>query len=53
MSFFVLSNQGMVEHTVVGSVFSGSLDAAVWGGGFLVVLAWLFYASGSRLIHRS
>ena len=42
----------MVEHTVVGSVFSGSLDAAVWGVGFLVVLAWLFYVLGSSLIHK-
>ena len=42
----------MVEHTVVGSVFSSSVDAAVWGVGFLVVLAWLFYVLGSSLIHK-
>ena len=43
LSFFVLTNRGMFEHTVVGSVFSSSVDAAVWGIAFLVVLVWLVY----------
>jgi len=32
LSYLVLINRGMVEQTVVGSVFSGSVDALVWGG---------------------
>jgi hypothetical protein len=47
LSFFVLSNRGMVEHIVSGSVVSASLDPVVWGGGVFVVLAGLFYGLGS------
>lgn len=47
LSFFVLSNRGMVEHGVSGSLVSASLDPFVWGGGVFVVLAGLFYGLGS------
>ena len=47
LSFFVLSNRGMVEHTVSGGLVSASLDPFVWGGGVFVVLAAFFYGIGS------
>ena len=50
LSFYVLTNRGMVEHNVVTSLFSESLDRFVWAGGVFVVLAGLFYGlSSSRL----
>jgi len=52
LSFFVLSNRGMMEHVVSGSLVSGSWDIGVWGCSVFVVLAWLFYDFGSRLSNR-
>jgi hypothetical protein len=52
LSFFVLTNRGMYEHTVVGSVLSGSLDTVVWSVGVPVVIAWLFFTLGLRLIRN-
>ena len=50
LSFFVLSNRGMVAHGVSGSLFSTSLDRVVWVCAVLVVLAWLFYGLGSGVV---
>jgi hypothetical protein len=46
-SFFVLSNRGMVEYVINGSLISASLDSVVWVFAVFVVLAWLFYRLGS------
>jgi hypothetical protein len=43
LSFFVLSNRGMVEHIVSGSIVSARLDIVVWSVAVFVVLAGLFY----------
>lgn len=50
LSFFVLSNRGMVEHNVIFSIFIGSLDIAIWVVVVFVVLAWLFYNLVSNII---
>jgi hypothetical protein len=50
LSFFVLSNRGMVEHVVGGSLVSVPWDVGVWGGAGFIVLAWLFAALGFRLV---
>jgi hypothetical protein len=50
LSFSVMSNRGMVEHTVVGSVSSGSIDVGVWGIGLLIALAWSLFSLGSKLV---
>jgi len=47
LSFFVLSDRGMIEHTVSGGLVSASLDSLVWGGGVFVVLVVFFYGLGS------
>ena len=47
VSFFVLSNRGMAEHSVSGSLISAPWDLAVWGCVALVALAWLIYRLGS------
>ncbi len=52
LSFFVLSNRGMVEHVVSGSLVSVSWDVGVWSVALFIVLAWLFYALGFRSIAR-
>jgi len=52
LSFFVLSNRGMVEHTVSGSVISVNWDLAVWASAVFVVIAWFFYGLVSREIGR-
>jgi hypothetical protein len=49
LSFFVLSNRGMVAHSVSGSLVSAPWDLAVWGCAVLVVLAWLIYDLGSAV----
>jgi hypothetical protein len=49
-SFFVLSNRGMVEHNVIFSIFSGSLDIAIWVVAVFVVLAFIFYNLASNII---
>jgi hypothetical protein len=41
LQYFVLSNRGMAQQTISGSILSGSLDIAVWGFAIFVVLAWL------------
>ncbi len=46
LQYFTLSNRGMVEKTVSGSILSGSLDVAVWGIAIFVVVAWLIYSLG-------
>ena len=48
LSFFVLTNRGMVEHNGIVSLFSSSLDRYVWEGAVLVILVGLFYGLGSR-----
>ena len=52
LSFFVLSNRGMVEHGVSGGLFSTSLDRTVWACAVLGVLAWLFYGLSSGFDSR-
>jgi hypothetical protein len=42
----------MVEHTVIGSLFNRSLDAAIWGVGILVAVAWMCYVLGLKLVHE-
>jgi hypothetical protein len=46
LRYFVLSDRGMVEQTVSGSVLSGSLDVAVWGIAIFVILVLLGYNLG-------
>jgi hypothetical protein len=56
LRYFVLSDRGMVEQTVSGSVLSGSLDVAVWGIAIFVILVLLGYNLGlnkDRLYSRS
>ena len=48
LHYFVLSNRGMVEQTVSGSILSGPLDIAVWGIAIFVVLVWLGYNLGLK-----
>ena len=50
LSFFVMSNRGMVEHVVSGSLVSVPWDVGVWGGASFIVLAWLFTVLGFRLV---
>jgi len=50
LSFFVLSNRGMVEHVVSGSLVSVPWDVGVWSCAVFIVLAWLFCDLGSRLV---
>jgi len=50
LSFFVLSNRGMVEHVVSGSLVSVPWDVGVWSCAVFIVLAWLFYDLGSSLV---
>ncbi len=52
LSFYVLTNRGMVEHNAVTSLFSESLDRFVWCGGIFVALAGLFYGLGSSKLDR-
>jgi len=52
LSFFVLSNRGMVEHVVSGSIVSVPWDVGVWSVALFIVLAWLFYAVGFRSLGR-
>jgi hypothetical protein len=52
LSFYVLTNRGMVEHTAIANLFSESLDRFVWCGGIFVALAGLFYALASSKIDR-
>jgi hypothetical protein len=53
LSYFTLVSRGMVEQTVVGSIFSGFVDALVWGGGFLVAVFCLFYVWCSKIVYAS
>ena len=53
LSYFTLVSRGMVEQTVVGNIFSGSVDAVVWGGGFLVAVSCLLFALGSKIANAS
>jgi hypothetical protein len=46
LQYFTLSNRGMVQQTVGGSVLSGPLDVAVWGTAVFVVLLRLGYSLG-------
>ncbi len=52
LQYFVLSNRGMVEQTVSGSVLSGSLDLAVWGIAVFVVLVWIGYNLGLNNVRK-
>jgi hypothetical protein len=52
LSFFVLSNRGMVEHNVTFNILGGSLDIAVWGAAVFVVLGWFVYTLASNIIGR-
>jgi hypothetical protein len=53
LSFFVLSNRGMVERIVSGSVVSSSSDVAVWSFAVFIVLAWLLYNLSLSKVRRS
>jgi hypothetical protein len=53
LSFYDLTNRGMVEHHGVASLFSESLDRFVWCGGIFVALAGLFYGLGSSKFGRA
>ena len=53
LSFFVLSNRGMVDHVVSGSLVSVPWDVGVWSFGVLIVLARLFYDLRIKLAGRS
>ena len=50
LSFFVLSNRGMVEQTVNGNILTGFWDSTVWGLGVFVVLAWLVYKLKLKMV---
>ena len=50
LSFFVLSNRGMVEQTVSGNILAGFWDSVVWGLGVFVVLAWLVYKLKFKMV---
>ena len=50
LSFFVLVKRGMFEQIVSGNLISATWDLVVWGGGVFIVLAWLGYNLGSRII---
>jgi hypothetical protein len=43
VSFFVLSNRGMAEHVISGSLVSALWDVGFWSGAIFVVLAWLLH----------
>jgi hypothetical protein len=43
LSFFVLSNRGMVEHTVSGNLISNNSDLAIWVCSAFGIIAWLLY----------
>ncbi len=43
LSFFVLSNRGMVEHTVVRPLVSVPWDTAIWSVAVFVICLWSFY----------
>ena len=48
LHFFVLSNRGMSEKVVSGSLLSLPLDTAVWGFSILAVLGWFVYSFSIR-----
>jgi hypothetical protein len=43
VTFFVLSNRGMVEQKIISSIVSNNFDHFLWGGSLMAVLAWLIY----------
>jgi hypothetical protein len=47
LSFFVLSNRGMVDHVVNGNLISAPWDIGVWGCAIFIVSVWLVLFSGS------
>ena len=49
LHFFVLSNRGMSENVVSGSLLSLPLDIAVWGFAIFAVLGWFFYVFSSKV----
>jgi hypothetical protein len=53
LSFFVLSNRGMIEQTVSGNILTGFWDSAVWGLGVFVVLAWIVYKLKLKMVEDS
>jgi hypothetical protein len=53
LSFFVLSNRGMVEQIVSGSLISPFWDALVWASSILIVLAWLFHNLGTGAVKNN
>ena len=53
LEFFVLSNRGMVEHTVKGSLVSTNLDIAIWSFALLVCIAWFFSIFFSKISGKS
>ncbi len=50
LSFLVLTNRGMIEQTVGGSILSGFWDPVVWGVAIIVVLVWLVYVLRSKMV---
>jgi hypothetical protein len=52
VSFFVLSDRGMIQQTVGGALISPFWDGVVWGVCLFVVLAWLLYDVASGIIRE-
>ena len=50
LTFYVLSNRGMLAQTVGGNIFSGFWDPLIWGIAVFVVLAWLLYDLKSKIV---
>ena len=47
--FFVLANRGMLEQSIVSSLFSPIWDTAVWALSICVVLVWMLYQLKSKI----
>jgi hypothetical protein len=49
VTFFTLSNRGMLAHAVSDNIISNVWDKAIWSGSIFISLAWLFYAVSINL----
>jgi len=52
LHFFVLSKRGMVDHIVIGSLFSGPLDIVFWFSAVLIVSFWFIYQLNRSFVGR-